>query len=48
MNIRRITGYLHSADILIIGFALYQAWTMNRLAVLVFTGPFQVGAAPPA
>ena len=31
--------------LLIIGFALFQAWRMNQRAALVFSGPFQVGAA---
>lgn len=35
-------------SLLITGFALYQAFIMNRKPALVFSGPFKVGAQPPA
>jgi hypothetical protein len=35
-------------SLLITGFALYQAFIMNRKPALVFSGPYKVGAQPPA
>ncbi len=33
---------------IVIGFALYEAWKMNRRAAVVFAGPFTAAASPPA
>jgi hypothetical protein len=38
-------GIQNVLGILIIGFALYQAWSMNRRVPLAVTGPFRVEAA---
>jgi hypothetical protein len=32
-------------SLLIVGFALHQAWRMNGRLQLTFTGPFQVGGS---
>jgi hypothetical protein len=43
-----VLGNLPSSLIsaLIIGFALHQAWTMNRRLQIVFTGPYTVTSGP--
>ena len=41
-----LAGLENAIGILIIGFALYQAWKLNMKAELVITGPYQVGASP--
>lgn len=33
--------------LLLIGFALYEAWKINKGIKLVFQGPFQIGTPPP-
>lgn len=43
-----LAGFKNIIGLLIIGFALYQAWIMNRKATLVFSGPFKVGGTAPA
>ena len=43
-----LAGLENAIGILIIGFALYQAWKLNTKAELRITGPYQVGATPPA
>ena len=40
-----LMGAKNVIGILIIGFAVYQAWIMNRRANVVFAGPFQVKAS---
>lgn len=40
-----LAGIQNVLGILIISFGLYQAWKMNRRAVLAFTGPYAIGAA---
>jgi hypothetical protein len=45
-----LAGIQNIIGLVIIGFALYQAWQMNRRAPLVINGPFAVGKtvdAPP-
>ena len=39
-----LAGFENVIGILIIGFALWQAWHMNGRVALVFTGPYAVGA----
>jgi hypothetical protein len=39
-------GASNVIGLLIIGFALWEAWKMNRQAQVVWSGPFQVGAPP--
>jgi hypothetical protein len=39
-----LAGFQNVIGILIIGFALWQAWTMNRRRDLGVAGPFEVGA----
>ncbi len=39
-----LAGMDNLIGILIIGFALYQAWRMNARTPLVFTGPYTLGA----
>jgi hypothetical protein len=39
-----VAGIRNIIGLLIIGFALYQAWIMNRRAQLQFSGPYQVGS----
>ena len=41
-----LAGLENAIGILIIGFALYQAWQLNRKAELKITGPYQVGSGP--
>jgi hypothetical protein len=43
-----LAGIENAIGILIIGFALYQAWKMNARAPLVFTGPYALGTPRPA
>ncbi len=38
-----LAGFENAIGILIIGFALYQAWKMTVKRVIVWDGPFQVG-----
>lgn len=38
-----LAGFENVIGILIIGFALYQAWQMNRRVPMTFTGPYAVG-----
>ena len=38
-----LAGFENVLGILIIGFALYQAWQMNRRVPMTFTGPYAVG-----
>ncbi len=40
-----VAGFRNIIGLLIIGFALYQAWIMNRRARLTFSGPYKVGSA---
>jgi hypothetical protein len=43
-----LAGFQNVIGILIIGFALYEAWKLNRRVPLAITGPFRVeGAAAP-
>ena len=42
-----MAGIRNIIGLLIIGFALYQAWIMNRRAQLVFSGPYKVGSTAP-
>jgi hypothetical protein len=39
-----LAGLQNAIGILIIGFALYEAWKLNKKAELRITGPYQVGA----
>jgi hypothetical protein len=39
-----LAGFENAIGILIIGFALFQAWRMTAKRVFVWGGPFQVGA----
>ena len=41
-----LAGLENAIGILIIGFALYQAWKLNQKTELTITGPYQVGAGP--
>jgi len=41
-----LAGLENAIGILIIGFALYEAWKLNKKAELRITGPYQVGAGP--
>jgi hypothetical protein len=41
-------GFSNIIGMAIIGFALYQAWAMNRKLAIAFTGPYQVKPAPSA
>lgn len=43
-----LAGLGNIIGILIIGFALYQAWKMNKRSDIQFSGPYQVGAPRPA
>lgn len=44
-----LAGIQNAIGILIIGFALYEAWKLNKKTELRITGPYQVSAgAPPA
>ena len=40
-----LAGFENAIGILIIGFALYQAWTMTQKREVAWGGPFQVGSA---
>jgi hypothetical protein len=40
-----LAGVQNAIGILIIGFALFEAWKVNRAAPIVIEGPFQVGQA---
>ncbi|HJS42905.1 MAG TPA: hypothetical protein VJ755_05500, partial [Gemmatimonadales bacterium] len=40
-----LAGAENLIGILIIGFALFEAWKLNRRADLIVTGPHQVGVA---
>ncbi len=42
-----LAGVSNIIGILIIGFALYEAWKFNRKPKIEFSGPFQVGAPAP-
>lgn len=42
-----LAGLENIIGLLIIGFALYEAWKMNQRAELRITGPYKVGAGPP-
>ena len=42
---RRQAGVENILGLVIIGFALYQAWKMNRRVALVVNGPYAVGSA---
>ena len=41
-----LAGLQNAIGILIIGFALYEAWKLNKKAELRVTGPYQLGAGP--
>ena len=41
-------GLENLIGILIIGFALWQAWVINRRTEIAFEGPFELGSAGPA
>lgn len=41
-----LAGVENIIGLAIIGFALYQAWSMNKRVVVNFTGPYRVGPAP--
>ena len=41
-----LAGLENAIGILIIGFALYQAWQLNKKVELKVSGPYQVGAGP--
>ena len=43
-----LAGIQNIIGLVIIGFALYQAWQMNRRAPLVINGPFAVAQAADA
>jgi hypothetical protein len=40
-----IAGFENILGLIIIGFALFQAWKMNRRVPLVVNGPYAVGRA---
>jgi hypothetical protein len=42
-----LAGFENVIGILIIGFALYEAWKLNKRVPLAVTGPFRVEAATP-
>jgi hypothetical protein len=42
-----LAGFDNLIGLLIIGFALWQAWSSNKSAAVPFEGPFQVGAPRP-
>jgi hypothetical protein len=42
-----LQGFQNLIGILILGFALYEAWKLNRRVPLAVTGPFRVEAAAP-
>lgn len=39
-----LMGFENIIGLLIIGFALYQAWSMNKRIVVTFTGPYRINA----
>jgi hypothetical protein len=41
-----LAGFENVLGILIIGFALYQAWQMNRRVPMTINGPYAVGRGP--
>jgi hypothetical protein len=41
-----LAGFENVLGILIIGFALYQAWQMNRPVPMTINGPYAVGRGP--
>ncbi len=41
-----ILGFQQPIGLLIIGFAIWQAWKLNRRVPLVITGPYSVGSGP--
>lgn len=41
-----LAGLENAIGILIIAFALYEAWKLNKKAEVKITGPYQVGAGP--
>ncbi len=43
-----LAGLQNIIGIAIIGFAVYQAWSMNKRLTISFTGPYTVKAAAPA
>jgi hypothetical protein len=43
-----LAGIQNAIGILIIGFALYEAWRVNAYTPLQIEGPFQIGARPKA
>ncbi len=45
-----LMGFSNIIGLLIIGFALWEAWKLNKRTVVDFTGPYELtgGAAPPA
>jgi hypothetical protein len=43
-----LSGIQNIIGIAIIGFALYQAWSMNKRLAINLTGPYEVKAAPAA
>jgi tetratricopeptide (TPR) repeat protein len=43
-----LAGVQNIIGIAIIGFAVFQAWTMNRRVPLQFDGPYRIGAGGPA
>lgn len=42
-----LAGFEHVVTLLILGFALFQAWKMNKRHVLAVAGPFRVAADVP-
>jgi len=42
-----LAGFENVIGLVIIFFALWQAWSMNKRSVLEITGPFEVGKPPP-
>jgi len=42
-----LAGLSNILGLLIIGFALWEAWKINKRVKIEFAGPFSVGAAPP-
>jgi hypothetical protein len=41
-----LAGFSNIIGLLIIGFALWEAWKINKRVNIQFTGPFAVGAMP--
>ena len=42
-----MVGFERPISLLILGFALWEAWKMNKRTVIDFTGPYRVGAGAP-